>query len=85
LRQAYKNPAARLAPVQASFRRACTLRLLEIRLQAIQLLAYLDTAISELEAGQWEGVAGALLYPSRPASLEPWCASRRQQMNKRSC
>jgi hypothetical protein len=33
-----------------------------------QLLAYLDTAISELEAGQWEGVAGALLYPSRPAS-----------------
>ena len=35
-----------------------------------QLLAYLDTAISELEAGQWEGVAGALLYPSRPASPE---------------
>jgi hypothetical protein len=35
-----------------------------------QLLAYLDTAISELDAGQWEGVAGALLYPSRPASPE---------------
>ncbi len=35
-----------------------------------QLLAYLDTAIRELEAGQWEGVAGALLYPSRPASPE---------------
>jgi hypothetical protein len=35
-----------------------------------QLLAYLDTAIGELEAGQWEGVAGALLYPSRPASTE---------------
>jgi PD-(D/E)XK nuclease superfamily len=35
-----------------------------------QLLAYLDTAISELEAGQWEGVAGALLYPSRPASVQ---------------
>ena len=35
-----------------------------------QLLAYLDTAISELEAGQREGVAGALLYPSRPASPE---------------
>ena len=35
-----------------------------------QLLAYLDTAIGELEAGQWEGVAGALLYPSRPASAE---------------
>jgi PD-(D/E)XK nuclease superfamily len=33
-----------------------------------QLLAYLDTAISELEAGQWEGVAGTLLYPARPAS-----------------
>jgi DNA-binding sugar fermentation-stimulating protein len=35
-----------------------------------QLLAYLDTAIGELEAGQWEGIAGALLYPSRPASAE---------------
>jgi hypothetical protein len=35
-----------------------------------QLLAYLDTAIGELEAGQWEGVAGALLYPSRPASAQ---------------
>src|SRR6516164_5823695 len=35
-----------------------------------QLLAYLETAIGELEAGQWEGVAGALLYPSRPASPE---------------
>ena len=35
-----------------------------------QLLAYLDTAIGELEAGQWEGIAGALLYPSRPASPE---------------
>ena len=35
-----------------------------------QLLAYLDTAIGELEAGQWESVAGALLYPSRPASAE---------------
>jgi len=35
-----------------------------------QLMAYLDTAIGELEAGQWEGVAGALLYPSRPASAE---------------
>lgn len=35
-----------------------------------QLLAYLGTAISELEAGQWEGVAGALLYPCRPASQE---------------
>ena len=34
-----------------------------------QLLAYLDTAIGELEAGQWESVAGALLYPSRPASV----------------
>jgi hypothetical protein len=35
-----------------------------------QLLAYLDTAIGELEAGQWEGIAGALLYPSRPTSAE---------------
>jgi hypothetical protein len=30
-----------------------------------QLLAYLDTAIRELEAGQWEGVAGALLSAAR--------------------
>ena len=35
-----------------------------------QLLTYLGTAIGELDAGQWEGVAGALLYPSRPASAE---------------
>lgn len=35
-----------------------------------QLLAYLETAIGELEAGRWEGVAGALLYPSRPANAE---------------
>jgi hypothetical protein len=35
-----------------------------------QLLTYLATAITELETGQWEGVAGALLYPSRPASAE---------------
>jgi hypothetical protein len=36
-----------------------------------QLLAYLDTAISELEAGQWEGVAGALLYPPSRQRAEP--------------
>ena len=50
-----------------------------------QLLAYLDTAISELEAGQWEGVAGALLYPSRPVSRKPWHASRPQLISRQSC
>jgi hypothetical protein len=33
-----------------------------------QLLAYLDTAIEEMEAGRWEGIVGALLYPRRPSS-----------------
>ena len=35
-----------------------------------QLQAYLDTAIEDMEAGQWEGIVGALLYPGRPASAE---------------
>jgi len=35
-----------------------------------QLQEYLDTAIEEMETGQWGGVAGALLYPARPASNE---------------
>ncbi len=35
-----------------------------------QLQGYLDTAIEEMEAGQWTSVAGALLYPARPASTE---------------
>ena len=35
-----------------------------------QLQAYLDTAIEDMEAGQWEGVVGALLYPRRPAKAE---------------
>jgi hypothetical protein len=33
-----------------------------------QLQAYLDTAIEDMEAGQWEGIVGALLYPARPSS-----------------
>jgi hypothetical protein len=32
--------------------------------------AYLDTAIEDMEAGRWEGIVGALLYPGRPASAE---------------
>ena len=32
--------------------------------------AYLDTAIEDMEAGRWEGIVGALLYPARPASAE---------------
>jgi hypothetical protein len=35
-----------------------------------QLQRYLDTAIDELEAAQWDSVAGALLYPSRPIEGE---------------
>jgi hypothetical protein len=28
-----------------------------------QLQGYLDTAIEDMEAGRWEGIVGALLYP----------------------
>lgn len=36
-----------------------------------QLQAYLDTAVEEMEAGQWPGgIAEALLYPARPASAQ---------------
>jgi hypothetical protein len=35
-----------------------------------QLQAYLDTSIEDMEAGQWEGIVGALLYPRRPAKAE---------------
>lgn len=50
-----------------------------------QPLAYLDTAISELEARQWEGIAGAaLLYPSRPASAESPVCIEAAQLNRRS-
>jgi hypothetical protein len=36
-----------------------------------QLQAYLDTAIEEMQAGQWPGgIVGALLYPARPTRSE---------------
>jgi hypothetical protein len=35
-----------------------------------QLQRYLDTAVEDMEAGQWDGVAGALIYPVRPADAE---------------
>jgi hypothetical protein len=35
-----------------------------------QLQAYLDTAIDDMEAGDWTSIAGALLYPARPARTE---------------
>jgi hypothetical protein len=35
-----------------------------------QLQAYLDTAIEDMEADQWESIVGALLYPHRPAKAE---------------
>jgi hypothetical protein len=41
-----------------------------------QLQAYLDTAVREMEAGEWPGggTVGALLYPARPASAETQAA-----------
>ena len=34
-----------------------------------QLQAYLDTAVEEMETGEWPGgIVGALLYPAGPAS-----------------
>jgi hypothetical protein len=40
-----------------------------------QLQAYLDTAVKEMEAGEWpDGIVGALLYPARPASAETQAA-----------
>ena len=36
-----------------------------------QLQAYLDTAIEEMEAGEWPGgIVGALPYPARPARAD---------------
>jgi hypothetical protein len=35
-----------------------------------QLQRYLDTAVEDMEAGQWESIAGALIYPVRPADAE---------------
>jgi hypothetical protein len=40
-----------------------------LRCHLRQLQAYLDTALEEMEAGEWPGgIVGALLYPARPAS-----------------
>jgi hypothetical protein len=42
-----------------------------VRRHLRQLQAYLDTASGQMDAGQWAGgIAGALLYPARPASAE---------------
>jgi hypothetical protein len=35
-----------------------------------QLQGYLDSALEDMEAGRWISIAGALLYPARPASAE---------------
>jgi hypothetical protein len=32
-----------------------------------QLQDYLDSAIEDMDAGQWESIVGALLYPARPS------------------
>lgn len=39
-----------------------------------QLQAYLDTAIEDMEAGDWTGIGGALLYPARPADAQTLAA-----------
>jgi hypothetical protein len=35
-----------------------------------QLQGYLDSAMADMEAGRWASIAGALLYPARPASTQ---------------
>jgi len=35
-----------------------------------QLQSYLDTALEDMDAGRWDSVVAALLYPARPASAE---------------
>jgi hypothetical protein len=35
-----------------------------------QLQGYLDSAMEDMEAGRWASIAGALLYPARPASTQ---------------
>ena len=37
-----------------------------VRAHLRQLQGYLDTAIDDLESGQWDSVVGALLYGHRP-------------------
>jgi hypothetical protein len=66
-----------------SYRRADIVKI-NVQRHIRQLLAYLDTAIGELEAGQWEGIAGALLYPSRPAGAESLVCIEAAQLNMRS-
>jgi hypothetical protein len=39
-----------------------------------QLQAYIDTAVEDMEAGQWEGIVGALLYPACPDSAHTLAA-----------
>ena len=35
-----------------------------------QLQSYLDTALEDMDAGRWDSVVAALLYPARPSSAE---------------
>lgn len=54
--------------------RQYTLALSCLRRHLCQLRAYLNTAIEDMEAGRWEGIVGALLYPSllpSPTSAVP--------------
>lgn len=34
-----------------------------------QLQAYLDTAVEDMKAVQWEGIVGTVLYPARPRQI----------------
>lgn len=41
-----------------------------LRRHLYQLQGYLDSAMEDMEAGRWASIAGALLYPARPANAE---------------
>ena len=44
-----------------------------------QLQADLDTAIEDMEAGQWEGIISAMLYPPAPPAPRRWRRLRRSR------
>jgi hypothetical protein len=45
-----------------------------LRCHLRQLQGYLGTAIEDMEAGDWTGIAGALIYPARPAHAQTLAA-----------
>lgn len=45
-------------------------RMRNLRRHLRQLQEYLDSAMEDMEVGQWASIAGALLYPARPTGAE---------------